>query len=36
MLFENINVMYINLASRTDRNTYVQNELKKIGVEYLA
>jgi glycosyl transferase family 25 len=32
MIFENINVIYINLASRTDRNTHVQNELKKIGV----
>ena len=32
MLFENINVMYINLACRTDRNTHVQSELKKIGV----
>ena len=30
MLFKNINVMYINLASRTDRNIHVQNELKKI------
>ena len=34
MLFENINVMYINLACRTDRNTHVQSELKKIGVEH--
>jgi len=32
MLFENINVMYINLDSRTDRNTHVQEQLKKIGV----
>jgi hypothetical protein len=32
MLFENINVMYINLASRMDRNTHVQEQLKKIGV----
>ena len=32
MLFENINVMYINLASRTDRNERVISELKKIGV----
>jgi glycosyl transferase family 25 len=32
MLLENINVMYINLASRTDRNKQVQSELKKIGV----
>jgi len=34
MLFENINVMYINLASRTDRNTHVQEQLKKIGVNH--
>jgi glycosyl transferase family 25 len=33
MLFENINVMYINLASRTDRNEHVQEQLKKIGVD---
>ncbi len=33
MLFENINIMYINLASRTDRNENVQKELKKIGVD---
>jgi GR25 family glycosyltransferase involved in LPS biosynthesis len=32
MLFENINVMYINLASRSDRNEHVQEQLKKIGV----
>ena len=33
-MFENINVMYINLASRIDRNTHVQTELKKIGVDH--
>jgi len=32
MLFDNISVIYINLASRTDRNEHVKNELKKIGV----
>jgi GR25 family glycosyltransferase involved in LPS biosynthesis len=32
MLLENINVMYINLACRTDRNEHVLSELKKIGI----
>jgi len=32
MLFYKIHVIYINLESRKDRNQYVKNELKKIGI----
>ena len=33
MLFDKIQVVYINLERRTDRKIYVINELKKIGVK---
>lgn len=32
MLLNKINVIYINLDTRKDRNEHVQNELKKIGI----